>query len=250
MTDDMREFGLGAIPSPPDPGDEAYHFARIAAEIPMPTLPVTVPLPPGGAWDQLNEGTCVGHGVGLAAVVAIHKATGQWIISNAIAGHALGRDPYHQANPIDLTYQAGTYVRSGLKAAQKVGVLGADGKRYRIGTYRSLLPSADILGDVERAIGAGMIVVAGARWPRAWMARDYAFDTLPEPGANPIIAGGHCFAIWRVASKHPAAGVPSLRTDPSIMNSWDHRWTQDGAAYFDGALLSGPLYYDLWVVEA
>ena len=241
-------FGLGCIPSPYDPGDEAYHFARIAETLPAPVLPVTAPLPPGHPWDQLNEGTCVGHGVGLAAVVAIHATTGKWIVNDAASGHVLARDLYHQANPTDFTYQAGTYVRNGLKAAQKVGVLGADGKRYKIGPYRSLLGSADVLGDVERAIGAGMIVVVGARWPSLWMARDYPFDTVPDPGANPAIAGGHCFALWRVALKHPAAGVPSLRVDPSIMNSWDLRWTKDGAAYMPGALLRSSLVYDIWVI--
>lgn len=248
MTDDLSAFGLGAIPSPYDPGDEEYAFTRIAEALPAPALPVTVTLPPGGAWDQGAEGTCVGHGVGLAAVVAIHKATGKWIVTNDTHGHALGRDLYHQANPLDLTYQQGTYVRNGLKAAQKVGVLGADGKRYRIGPYRSLMGSPDVLNDVARAIGAGMVVVAGARWPRVWMARDFAFDTLPDPGADPALAGGHCFVFWRVAAKHPAAGVPSLRVDPSIMNSWNHRWTPDGAAYMPGNLLRSSLMYDLWVI--
>ncbi len=241
-------FGFGCIPSPYDPGDDEFAFTRIAETLPPVTLPVTVELPPGGSWDQGNEGTCVGHGVGLAAVVAIHRTTGRWIVTNDVQGHALGRDLYHQANPLDVSYQQGTYVRNGLKAAQKVGVLGADGKRYKIGPYRSLMGSADVLGDVERAIGAGMVVVAGAQWPKVWMAPDFPFDTLPEPGANPVIAGGHCFTFWRVANKHPAAGVPSLRVDPSIMNSWNHRWTKDGAAYMDGALLRSALVYDLWII--
>ena len=241
-------FGLGCIPSPPDPGDADYHIATLG--LPPPTLPVTVPLPPGHPWDQWRLGTCVGNGTGLACVIAIHRATGQWIVADAAAGELLAKDLYHLANPGDSTYREGAIIREALRGAKNVGVRGANGVRHRIKSYHSLLPSSDINGDVERALAAGMAVVTGWRWPEAWMAPMYPFDTLPEPGPDPAIAGGHCVAIWRAAMKHPAAGVSSLRRDHSIENSWDKRWTVDGAAYFDAALERGSLLFDAWCVQA
>jgi hypothetical protein len=113
-----------------------------------------------------------------------------------------------------------------------------------------MLPSNDIIHDIERAIGAGMVVVTGWRWPRMWMLRDYSFDTLPDPPPTAPIAGGHAVGICQATMKHPAAGVPSLREDALIANSWNLRWTKDGLAYVDTAMARAGWLFDALVVEA
>ena len=248
----MSDFALGCLPPTFDPGDADYHFAKIAQALPAPVLPVKAPLPPGYPWDQGNEGTCVGHGIGLAVVVAIHRKTGKWIVDDAKSGHALARDLYWQGTH-DPTYQRGAQLRDVARAARNVGALGKDGTRHRIATYRTMLPSTDIVHDIERAIGAGYVVATGWRWPNLWMARDYSFDTLPDPPADSPIAGGHCVGLCQATMKHPYANAPAgsaLREDGLIANSWDLRWTKDGLAYVDTALIRAGWMFDALVIEA
>lgn len=240
----MTEHGLGALRSPADPRDFS---AAVLLPPTAPSLPVQVALPPGGAWDQGTEGTCVGHGVGLAAVVAIHKATGKWIVTNPADGHRLGRDLYYQTTH-DATYSYGTWARLALRTALKLGVLGSDGKRHKIGGYHSLLPSADIRSAVELALAAGMIVNVSYGWPKRWMLDTAPFDTLPSPGVADV--GGHNVSIWRAAMKHPTAGSTSLRRDHSLRNSWGSAWFGDGAAYFNSAIETTPRLWEAWVITA
>src|SRR5574343_105299 len=239
-----EEYGLGCLPSPVDPRD--YHVSRLALA-PRPTLPVAVPLPPGHPWDQGSLGTCVGHGTGMAVVIAIHKATGKWIVKDALKGERLAKDLYLQATG-DTTYMRGAWVRQAVAAAKKIGVLGADGKRYKIQAYHSLLPAADIRAEVETALAAGMGVITAWEWPRNWMAADYPFDTLPNP--RPPTVGGHCVLVWRAAMKHPAPNSGLLRRDHAIENSWDGAFTKDGSAYLNSALENTPRLWEAWVVEA
>lgn len=239
----MADHGLGALPSPADPRDADYHVATLALPA-APALPVSVGLPPGGAWQQGDEGTCVGHGVGLAAVIAIHKATGEWIVRDAAAGHRLGRDLYYQTTH-DYSYQVGTWARLALRTAVKVGVLGADGKRHKIAAYHAV-SGPDIVGAVVQALAAGMVVNVSYGWPKRWMIDNAPFDTLPKPGAAD--AGGHNICIWRMAMKHPTAGSAALREDASIRNSWGAAWFTDGAAYHDSAILATPRLWEAWVI--
>ncbi len=251
------DFYYGARKSPSDPRDLRYHFAAtVGLKLPAPTLPVSAPLPPGHPWNQGEEGTCVGHGVGLAIVVAIWRKTGKWIVSSPDAGHRLARDLYHLANPTDSSYQQGTDIRSAVDAATNIGVLGGDGKRYRISSYHTLMPSPtnDLIGDIERAIAGGFVVATAWAWPRNWEqmadgSTDFPFHTLPEPDLNDI-AGGHCVAIWRAANKHPAAGDPSLRRDHNIENSWGAGWGHRGCVYFDSSTETTSQFMDAYVVVA
>ncbi len=242
----MKDHGLGALRSPVDPRDAEYHAVTLGLPT-APALPVQVALPPGGAWDQGSEGTCVGHGVGLAAVVAIHRATGEWIVRDAGAGHRLGRDLYYQTTH-DATYSYGTWARLALRTALKVGVLGADGRRHKIGAYHSLLPSADIRSDIEAALAAGMVVNVSYAWSRRWMVANAPFDTLPRPALPD--AGGHNVSIWRAAMKHPTAGSAALRRDHSLRNSWGSSWFGDGAAYVDAAIETTSRLWEAWVITA
>lgn len=242
----MSDHGLGAFPSPPDPRDAVYAAVTLALPT-APTLPVQVMLPPGGAWDQGSEGTCVGHGVGLAAVVAIHKATGRWIVRTPAEGHRLGRDLYYQTTH-DASYSRGTWARLALRTALKLGVLGADGKRHKIGAYHSLLPSTDIRSDVEAALAAGMLVNVSYAWSRRWMVATAPFDTLPRPTLPD--AGGHNVSLWRAAMKHPTSGSSALRRDHSLRNSWGAAWCGDGAAYLDSAIETTPRLWEAWIITA
>ena len=248
MSSEVRIFN--AIEGPkPQPGDSWHFGSHLASAAPLPVLPVTVPLPPGHPWNQDGLGTCIGNGCGLACVVAIHRATGRWIVESAQAGEALAHDLYHGANPGDSGYKQGARLIDALRFAQSTGVIGQDGKRYKIKTFHSLLPSTDINGDVERALAAGMAVATGWKWSAAWMADPAAhFDTLPHPGAP--WAGGHCVAIWRAVMKHPSAGTTALRRDHDLEQSWG-AWGVQGGAYFDAALERDPtLLFDAYAVTA
>lgn len=240
----MTDHGLGALRSPADPRDALYQVATLALPT-APKLPVQVALPPGGAWDQELEGTCVGHGVGLAAVVAIHKATGKWIVRNPADGHRLARDLYYQTTH-DATYSYGTWARLALRTALTLGVLGSDGRRHKIKSYHSLASSPDIRSDVEAALAAGMLVNVSFGWARNWMVENASFDTLPKPVVREV--GGHNVSIWRAAMKHPSSGNPALRRDHSLRNSWGAAWFGDGAAYFDAAIETGARLWEAWVI--
>ena len=240
-------YGLGAIPSPPDDRDAAFNLATLALPI-KPALPVSLPNLPA-VWNQGQTGTCVGHGVGLAIAIAFYKKLGYWIANNPVDGEVLSRDLYLQATG-DKTLQLGADSRTAQKCATAVGVLGRTNKgiqqRFRIASYHSILPSADVEGAIESALAGGMAVIAGLRWPQNWMLRTVPFDTLPAPSA--ASAGGHCVAFWRAALKHPAAGSSALRVDDCMRNSWGLLFGPGGNAYVDHAVVQARSF-DLWTLQ-
>src|ERR1035437_4964405 len=118
-----KPHGLGAIPSPPDAHDAAYHLDTLGLEA-APALPVQIPRLPA-VWDQGQTGTCVGHGVLLAVAVALYRKLGYWIVNEPVFAEKSARDLYLQATG-DTTYQLGADIRSALKVAASIGVLGKD----------------------------------------------------------------------------------------------------------------------------
>ena len=244
---------LACIPSPADDGDAAYHISTLALPI-APPLPVQIRTrPPGTPWDQGQLGTCVGNGSGLACVVALNVKLGYWITQTSAQGEALAHDLYHLANPYDPTYEQGADIRSALKAAQKVGVLGYTKagiqQRFRIKSYHSLLPSPDLSTAIEAAIAAGMVVVVGFRWPEDWMVQSVPLDTLPTPPAGEPAAGGHCVGIWRAAMRRPSPQVTALARMHELENSWGEAFGPGGAAFYEAAL-EPSMIFDAYVVQA
>jgi len=233
-------FGLGAIPSPPDARDEAYHLSTLGLEA-VPTLPVTIPHLPL-VWNQGNTGTCVGHGVLLAIAVALYRKLGYWIVSEPVFAEQSARDLYLQTTG-DKTLQLGADIRSALKVAASIGVLGKDksGKvqRFKITSYHTLLPSANVELAVEAAIASGMVVIAGMNWPEDWMIQKAV--VLPDPPQGEQSAGGHCIGFWRAIAGSPVANC--------LRNSWGATWGNG----FGNAYVHAPTFvqraFDLWVVQ-
>ena len=248
MSDEFPQ--LGAIPSPPDERDADYHLATIALPV-KPALPVTIPNMPV-VWDQGQTGTCVGHGVGEAICIALYKKLGYWIAPTAADGEVLARDLYLNTTG-DSTLSKGADIRSALKVAATTGVVGRTRggirQRFKIASYHTLLPSADVQGTIESALAGGMAVIAGLRWPKNWMLRDIPFDTLPDPPANEPEAGGHCVIFWRAVQKHPAAGSTALRVDDDLRNSWGLAFGPGGSAYVNHDTVVQRAF-DLWTVQA
>ena len=79
--------------------------------------------------------------------------------------------------------EEGTTPRAALFQANKVGILGTDGQRYRIGAYHSLLPSTSPETLIEQAIAMlAQPVIAAVPWPANWYNRlTYPGGILPTP---------------------------------------------------------------------
>jgi hypothetical protein len=163
----------------------------------------------------------------------------------------LGRYPFDETSARglyvsatgDTTEKRGTYPRLVLAYAAKVGILGTDGKRYRIATYHTLTGQADI----EHTIGVlGLPVIFAIAWPTAWMGE--GAPVLPDVPASAASAGGHAFFGFRYALKHPVPGSSAVtHPDDGIMNSWGLLFGKDGWAWGSAGVLV-PRAFDLWTI--
>jgi hypothetical protein len=234
-----QPYGLGAIPSPFDPDDYTIAMLAPAAAPPAPPMPGAVPGPIPGPLNQGETGTCVANGITGAANILFHRKLGRWLFNEASA-----QDLYLRATG-DTTLKKGTYPRLVLKYAQKVGILGTDGKRYKIGPYHSLLPSANLQADIEQVIGVlGLPVVFAISWPQAWMGK--GAPVLPDVTPSDPSAGGHAFYGFRYALKHPVPGSSAVtHPDDGFMNSWGLLFGLDGWAWASAGVLTGRAF-DVW----
>ena len=229
---------FGALPSPPDPRD--YTLARVPGiAIATPPMPGAVPGPIPAPLEQGETGTCVAQAIVGAANILWHRKLGRWLFNEASAV-----DLYVRATG-DRTLEMGTYPRLVLKYAQQVGILGMDGKRYRIATYHTLLPSANAQADIEQAIGVLCLpVIFGINWPQGWMGE--APSVLPDVSPSDPSAGGHAFYGFRYAEKHPVPGSSTItHPDDGIMNSWGALFGNGGWAWASASALIQRAF-DLW----
>lgn len=241
--------GLGCIPSALDVRDQGYHAATLKLpRVKAVQLPVQTPLPPWHPLDQDGLGTCTGEATLLALVVAYHKKTGKWLYADWGQAQTAAERLYVEATG-DHTKERGAELRTLMRAAQKTGIWLSDGTRVKAASYHCLLPSANIRGDIEAAIAAGMVVVTGWKWPNIWM-KDPPFDTLPNPPANAPLAGGHAIGIWRAVMKHPSARSSALRRDHAFEQSWGPTFGNKGTEYVNSALEVTGWMFDAWVIQA
>jgi hypothetical protein len=224
----MTDVRLGAKPSPPDALD--YPFSMLTpVKPPMPAKIAPLPAP----LNQGQTGTCVANAITGAASVLFYRKVGKWLFNEHSA-----LDLYIMATG-DASLEQGTYPRLVLKFAQKTGILGTDGKRYKIGPYHSLLPSTNPQFAIENAIGVlDLPVIVGMNWPEDWMGT--GAPTLPDPPPGEPAAGGHCIFLWSYAM----VGSP-LRVDDNLQNSWGPTFGKGGRAYAGAAILTGRAF-DLW----
>jgi hypothetical protein len=232
----VTERRFGAFPSPPDHRD--YTLAQLAPTAAPPPMPGAVPGPIPAPLDQGETGTCVAQAVTGAAMLAWHRRHGVWPPLDETSARGL----YVSATG-DTTMERGTYPRLVLACAAKVGILGTDGKRYRIASYHALAGQADI----EQTIGVlGLPVIFAIAWPQAWMGE--GAPVLPDVDLSAASAGGHAFYGFRYALKHPVPGSAAVtHPDDGIMNSWGRAFGQDGWAWASGGVLV-PRAFDLWTI--
>jgi hypothetical protein len=142
----------------------------------------------------------------------------------------------------------GTTARAVLYQAQHVGILGVDGKRYRIGAYHSLIPSVSPESLIEQALGVlGQPVVAGVPWPGNWYDElTYPGGLLPSPPDTANSPGGHGIEVFSYVMGHPGVGSPVLALLNCLRNSWGPEWGNgQGNAYAQAADLCR-IAFDLW----
>ena len=191
--------------------------------------------------DQGQTGTCVAQAVTLAADILWYRRRGRFLFDENSA-----LELYVKATG-DTTLEQGTYPRLVLAYAQKQGILGTDGTRYKIAAYHSLLPSANPQLAVEQAIGSlNLPVVAALDWPEDWMGT--GAPVLPDPPKGEADAGGHCIVVWRYAMVHAKPdGTGALRVDDDLQNSWGAAFGKNGRAYAGASVLTGRCF-DLWTL--
>jgi len=162
--------------------------------------------------DQLQEGTCVGHGCTnvLMASPSEHKLFPSF--ADRFTAHVFARQLYFDATG-DATYQEGAYTRSALDVLHKRGQLAA---YYRLGSVDEIL-------NTLRGVGP---VTFGSTW------YEPMFDTHAQYGNEYLrvdigsgIAGGHLYCLTGV-NLAPAQGPPYVRME----NSWGPTWGHNGTA--------------------
>lgn len=225
------EFGLGAIPSPPDARDYPIVLDTAAA---LPLRFVSTLMPP--VADQGNTGRCVGFaGTGLK----------QWEERRDGRGHYPRLDPdwlYEHAEAIDglpgaPNIQRGTTLRAALTVLLKLGqpLVGKPESvaRHKIAAYYAVPQTADA---IKRAIfQQGPVLIASA-WYASWFRP--VKGVLPAPSGG--IVGGH--ARLAFGWDDSVAGGSLL-----VRNSWSRRWpgSINGNSYDPFHFLI-PALHDAW----
>lgn len=158
--------------------------------------------PCGPVLDQLQEGSCVGHGFA-------HQLTAFPFPMKSIA-HNEAVKIYKKAQTLDewpgVNYE-GTSVLAGAKAVQELYPKGMESYRW-----------ANSLTDVIAVIGWHGPVVLGCNWYSGFYAPDAA-GMIRLTGQN---VGGHCLLI---------RGVDIKNNLLMLRNSWGANWGKKGNAW-------------------
>ncbi len=237
---------FGAIPSPDDGRDYelAEHPGIAVAPGPPPASASLSPLPI--VYDQDNTPWCVAEATTGVVAYLTHLRQGAPL---ALFDQRSVHDAYDLCKARDgIPNVQGTYPRVALEVARTIGILGTDGKRYKIKSYWSCL-TGDRSANLRVAIGSlGLPVVAALAWPQAWYDRSsWPNGYLPAypPSGNDV--GGHAFWIWRFFGGFEPSNrtvVPTL----TMRNSWSLAWNLHGNANMEeGSTLAA--CSDLWAVD-
>jgi hypothetical protein len=213
-------FVGGCLPSPVDDRDLniTNNHPTLAAEGVTVSPPSASLSPVHPALDQPGP-QCVGNGVVQAANIMFWPIYKRWLFDESSAINLYNRCKLVDGYPGD-----GTYIRVALKIAQTEGILGVDGRYYKIGTYYTV--------DNQQALKSTIAtlkkpVVIGSVWywttASGGLMRDPVGDlTRPAPG--------HCVIVWRYLVNYNL-NYPSsyygeeMNTDE---NSWGFGWGTNG----------------------
>lgn len=218
-----------------DPRDTRDRLVRL---VPPAELPERVDLSaqaPSPAWDQLQLGSCVGHGfagvltgAAIAQHVFVERFSPSWIYTGARALEGT------------LAEDNGCYPRDAAKWVKRNGLLlehfrpyagklettdpptwpnAEEALKWPIESYTRADNGVD---GICSALASGRLVAIGTPWPKKWM------ETWP-PGRLPDIrrqdvrgAGGHC--TFLLAYNRQTRQL-------LLQNSWGPGWGIDGRAW-------------------
>jgi len=230
----MTEFGLGALPSPPDPRD--WQLVRAPGYAAAPTafaasytLPPLVPV----ALNQMNDpvsGGCVPFSTTTMKQYQERQQTGAWYYTDASAIRLHAR-----CKQLDGVPGEGTFPRVALQVAKDEGIRAVNGRSYLIASYYSL--QGDVLDNIKRTLTYyHRPVLLATSWYSNWfgLTRNY---TLKPP--NGQVVGGHQVLVYGYALQ--ADGSTHLR----CVNSWGTGWGNKGRFNMPWQYVSGDVW-DCW----
>lgn len=243
------QVAFGGIKSPRDHRD-----------IPLATVPTTVPLPKTWfvdvtklpVWNQKKNGSCTGHAGAKYKQKLEEIETGQIVNLSA-------RFPYTLAKCQDDYPGEGTYPRLIAKNFQKVGCATEDtvpnnsdlphedyvykrieanipkaafveAKKYAINSYA--FPDVAVADELKRAViegnGAMLLMRVGKEW---WYKKDYSAPSWDKNEVVPLrapqeIVSGHEVYLYGYET------LDNGRVKFYILNSWSVDWGDSGKAWF------------------
>lgn len=211
MTDEAdtgtHDYGLGRIPSPPDPRDRAHPMRAFFS-------PRAVTLPPYKHWPTgpiLNQGDTP-HCVGFAWAQWEMTSPVRIPLATSRDGNALGHGIYASCKEIDGYAGDGTWVRAGASVMKTAG---------RLASYVWATGPNDLRDWV---LLKGPVVV-GTDWHESMFDPD-ARGWMRPAGA---VVGGHAYLV---------TGYNANARAYRVTNSWGTGWGDNGKAWILAA--------DLW----
>jgi hypothetical protein len=216
-----RQYGTGAVPSPPDPRD--YHLDRL---VPPAVLDKAVAqLPPYfrraaskyPVFDQGSTPMCVGYSGVLGRTIGDALVRGSTV-------HFDPADLYQRAKERDGLPRGteGTYIRAACAALAEVGavIIRAGrakrliGQREKITAYARLRTAQEVKLSIY-LFGSTWV---GREWPESWFSPEGYFARMPKPSGERF---GHAFTL---------VGWNDKRGVWVAQNSWGQDWGRGGRA--------------------
>lgn len=234
---DARDMRCGMLALPGTPPASAMHLAGLVPRV----------------LDQGATESCVGHAVASGIWIA-HRARGTDMPDPSPRFVYFGARGYHGAELVDT----GTYLRTGLKAAQRFGVApeslcvtsaklinrSPSWAAYRQahdwgglrGYYRIASEGNERIDEIKRALAADHTVVFGTGVSKSFKSFSGA-NTITRP-AHSAIVGRHAMCV---------VGYDGDRF--RVLNSWGQYWGDGGFVWVTDTYLAWDETRDLWVLD-
>lgn len=221
-------------------------IARMETQLPLTSENLLEKLP--SCWDQEQEGSCTGHGVG-AAVAFLHPGfmpSRQEIYYNgrAIEGDT-DQDSGAQISDV-LTGVANNgvapenlwpYVESNIFEVPPENVVEA-GSAYKISQFSRISG----LEDLKNCLAEGFPVVIGFSVYDNFESQEMADSgILTLPGPNDELLGGHCVLVGQ---------YDDITKRCFIRNSWGENWGPFKGNFYMSYSYFNQLVSDLWVIQS
>jgi C1A family cysteine protease len=204
-------------------------------------------------WDQGAIGSCVGHGVAAAHYVAQKRSGTKHLMKPSRLF------VYYNGRVLDGTVNqdAGTFIRSAMKAVAKQGVADELLWKYVERLWaKKPSPLAYTNAKIHQAVNYNRIDNTNAYAIKAALADclpvvfgatlyedfyDLVNNTVPLPDSTKNTIGGHCMLI---------VGYSEERAAFLVRNSWGRGWGDDGYHWMPFTYITSRLLCDdFWVLQ-